>query len=314
MGRVGFLFAGQGAQTVGMGGDLYKRFSAVRELYATASERTGIDLVRSSFDGPLEELTRTDISQPAIVTASLAAWLAFRELYPDVVPSACAGLSLGEYSAWVAAGGLSALDAIEVVAARGRYMQQACDQQPGTMASVLGLESSRIEEVLVAVSTPQLPVVVSNLNAPGQTVISGSVEAVAVALDKLKEAGARRAIELSVAGAYHSPLMASAAQALRPHLEALAWRSPRCAVVANVTGRPYGPEDLPSELLAQQVCSTVRWVQSVGAMVEACGIKSFYAFGPGGVLRGLIRKCARGVSVVEIMTCEELDGAAEGLS
>ncbi|GIW73461.1 MAG: malonyl CoA-acyl carrier protein transacylase [Planctomycetota bacterium] len=309
--RTGYLFPGQGAQFVGMGRELYEREPAVRALYEQAEQASGLELRRLSFEGPEAELTRTDVCQPAILLASLAALQVLRRLAPAgqpvLQPAALAGLSLGEYTALVAAGALEPLAAVQLVAARGRFMQQACEARRGAMASLLGAQIAEVEAVVAELSTPQAPVVVSNYNAPHQVVISGAAEAVERAAAVLLERrAARRVIALKVAGAYHSPLMEPAAEQLRAELERVEIRPPAVPVLSNVTGAPH-PADEPGairELLARQVAAPVRWTDCLRHMLRA-GIRCYYELGPGQVLAGTLR------AVDDEARCTSLMAAAD---
>jgi [acyl-carrier-protein] S-malonyltransferase len=287
MGKVAFLFAGQGSQKVGMGRDLDPSLPA----------------------WSAEELGRTDVAQPAIFLASLAALLAFRARRPEVRPDACAGLSLGEYTALVAAGALQREAARGLLELRGRFMQEACDARPGAMASVLGLSRAEVEPVVAALSSEEAPVVVANDNSPRQVVISGAREAVERAAAVLKEKGARRVIPLEVAGAYHSPLMRSAASKLAAPLAATTFRRPETPVIANVTAEPHGEPESIRALLARQVESPVRWTETLERLLRE-GFTDFYEFGPGGVLAGLLKQTSREARCVIIGTRAELDAAA----
>jgi [acyl-carrier-protein] S-malonyltransferase len=294
------LFAGQGSQEVGMGRDLAEADPEIRALYARAGEAAGVDLARISFEGPEAALTRTDVSQPAIVLASLAALATLRRLRPGVRPDFCAGLSLGEYTALVAAGAMDAEEAVRLVTLRGRYMQEACDARPGAMASVIGAAPADVEAVCRDLSQPGRPVVVANYNSPKQVVISGATEAVAAAAEPLKARGARRVLPLKVAGAYHSPLMQPAAEALAPHLAKAAFRAPAVPVLANLTADPYTTADSIREGLAHQVQSPVRWTETMERLLAA-GVTEVYEFGPGGVLAGLWRQVSKETKVVSLM-------------
>jgi [acyl-carrier-protein] S-malonyltransferase len=313
--KIAFLFAGQGAQTVGMGKDLYDAYPAVRELYDRADAAVPFDLKRISFEGPEEELTRTDVSQPAIVVHSLAALEALKaELggkLPEVV--CAAGLSLGEYSALAFGGTLSLEDTLELVIARGQHMQSCCDAEPSGMTSLIGLN---IDDVGPAVEAGAAlgAVGVANDNAPGQVVLSGSQQALDAAAAKAKELGAKRAMPLNVAGAYHSSLMAPAGVALAENLAKADFQAPKLPVISNVTAAPHGDDaTVIRELLVQQVSSTVRWRESMTAIFDL-GVESCFEFGPGGVLKGLVRRNDRKKNCLTVATVEGVKAAAEALS
>jgi len=287
MSKVAFLFAGQGSQKVGMGRDLDPRLPSWTEA----------------------DLARTDVAQPAIFQSSLAALRAFRARRPEVVPDVCAGLSLGEYTALVAAGAIEEEAARALLEARGRFMQEACDARKGAMASVIGMGRAEVEAVVAGVSTPEAPVVVANDNSPKQVVISGAKEAVDAASVALKAKGARRIFPLEVAGAYHSPLMASAARKLAGPLAAAPFARPAVTVISNVTVEAHGAPDEIRALLARQVDSTVRWTETLERLLQD-GVTQFYEFGPGGVLAGLLRQTSKEAACISIGTLADLDAHA----
>lgn len=316
---IAFLFAGQGSQQVGMGKDLAEAYPEVRDLYARAGEALDIqegaregggllDIGRVSFEGPEETLTRTDVSQPAIVLASLAALAVLRKRRPGLEPAFCAGLSLGEYTALVAGGALDEAEAVRLVSLRGRYMQEACDAAPGAMASVLGAAAADVEAVCAAISTPEAPLVVANYNSPRQVVISGAEAAVKAAAEPLKAKGARRVVPLKVAGAYHSPLMRSAREKLAPHLARATFRAPRATVICNVDAQPYGGPETIREGLERQVDSAVRWTDTLERLLAA-GADEFYELGPGDVLAGLLRQVSKDARCTSLLSLESFEKA-----
>jgi [acyl-carrier-protein] S-malonyltransferase len=313
MSKIGFLFAGQGAQTVGMGKDLYEAYPAVRELYDRADAAVPFDLKAISFEGPEEELRRTDISQPAIVVHSLAALAALEaELggqLPDV--TCAAGLSLGEYSALTFAGSLSLEDALNLVIARGQHMQTCCEAQPSGMVSFLGLSA---DDLAPAVEAGGPEVGIANDNAPKQVVLSGSRAGLELATTKAKELGVKRAIPLNVAGAYHSQLMAPAGEELRANLAAATFNEPTLPVFANVNAEVHtGDAEATRELLVEQVSGAVRFREIMAAMFEL-GADQFFEFGPGGVLKGLVRMNDRKRKCTPVATVEDVKAAAEALA
>lgn len=281
MGKLAYVFPGQGSQTVGMCKDIYATEPKVKALFETANAVLGFDLTKLVFEGPETELQLTYNAQPAILTASIA-MLQLKTTEPDMV----AGHSLGEYSALVAAGVLKFEDAVKLVRLRGQLMDKAVPGGQGTMAAILGLEDKVIAEIIGQFADK---VQVANYNCPGQTVISGETEAVKAAVDKLSAAGAKRAILLAVSGPFHSKLMKPAAEEFRAALQAVPMSEPRIPVVANVTAELVTSAEQIRELLYQQVFSSVRWTQSVQKMV-AQGIETFEEVGPGKVLTGLIKK------------------------
>jgi len=314
MSKIAFLFAGQGAQAVGMGKDLYDAYPAVRELYDRADAAVPFDLKAISFEGPEEELTRTDVSQPAIVVCSLAALRALEAELGGKLPevAAAAGLSLGEYSALAFAGALPLEDALKLVIARGRYMQECCEARPSGMTSILGLGVGDLEPALEA-GRPHGPVGVANDNAPKQVVLSGAEEALAPAAAKAKELGAKRTLPLKVAGAYHSELMAPAGERLAADLAAADLSAPDRPVVANVTAEAHADPASIRELLVRQVSATVRWRETMGRLFDM-GVERFVELGPGGVLKGLVRQNDRKKTCQSVVTVDDVKAAAEQLA
>ena len=283
--KAGMLFPGQGSQFVGMGKDYYDRFADVRELYKNANSRLGFDISELSFSGEMEELTRTDNAQPAILLHSLAV-LSVLEAH-GVKPSVVAGHSLGEFSALVAAGFFAPMDALLIVRRRGELMYEAGLERPGTMAAVIGLEQSAVEECLRQVDDGV--VVVANYNSPIQYAISGEVDAVARACDVCREAGAKRALPLPVSGAFHSPLMEPTVPGFRQYMEKFHTGRLSTPWIANVTGGVVQDSGQVLDLLARQLSSPVRWTEG---MSEFAGQEGgvIYEVGPGKVLAGLMKR------------------------
>ena len=285
-----FVFPGQGAQYEGMGKDLYETYPLARELFEEANEILGFRITDIMFSGTSEDLQQTRVTQPAVMIHSYIKSLVCTIEKPNMV----AGHSLGEYSALVAAKALRFEDGLKLVAKRALAMQHACEQRPSTMAAVIGLEDEKVEEICQQIQDEI--VVAANFNCPGQVVISGTIEGVEKACEVLKAAGARRALKLRVGGAFHSPLMNVAAEELKEAIMQTEFQQPRCPVYQNVDARPYtNPEDIRRNLLAQ-LTSPVRWTESVRNMVRD-GATEFYEFGPGDVLKGLIRKISPEVTV-----------------
>ena len=277
-----FVFPGQGAQFSGMGKDLYDAYPEARTMMLRANEILGFSLTDIMFEGSDEELRQTRVTQPAVFLHSIVAGRLMTTLRPDMV----AGHSLGEFSALVAAEALHWEDALRLVSQRALAMQEACEMQPGAMAAVLALADEKVVEVCEQIDDV---VVAANFNCPGQVVISGSISGVDLACKALKEAGAKRALKLPVGGAFHSPLMQPAAQKLQDAIMATTFRTPICPVYQNVSAKAETDKDTIQRQVLEQLTSPVRWTQSVQQMI-ADGATAFYEFGPGDVLKGLIRK------------------------
>ena len=281
-----FVFPGQGAQFPGMGKDLYESSPLAKELFEKANDILGYRITDIMFDGTDEELRQTKVTQPAVFLHSVISALCLGD---DFCPDMVAGHSLGEFSAMVACGALSFEDGLKLVYARALAMQKACELQPSTMAAIIALPDETIEAVCREVTVGGHTVVAANYNCPGQVVISGSMEGIRLACDKLTEAGAKRALPLSVGGAFHSPLMDPAKVELEAAIRATEFHTPKCPVYQNVDALPHtDPEEIKANLIAQ-LTSPVRWTQSVLNM-RADGAETFTECGPGNVLTGLIRK------------------------
>ena len=279
-----FVFPGQGSQFPGMCKDLYDAHAEAREMCQAADRLLGFSLTDVMFNGTADDLKQTKVTQPAVFLHSVVAQRLMTIEKPDMV----AGHSLGEFSALVACGALRFEDALLLVSARAQAMQAACEANPGTMAAVLGLPDEKVVEICEQITNDHV-VVAANFNCPGQIVISGEIEAVDAACVALKEAGARRALRLNVGGAFHSPLMAPAAEDLKAAILKTDFQKPFCPIYQNVTAKAStAPEEIRENLL-KQLTSPVRWTQSVQNMI-ADGATEFYEFGPGDVLKGMIRK------------------------
>ena len=285
-----FVFPGQGAQFVGMGKDLYDNNPLAKELFEKANDILGFRITDIMFSGTDEELKQTKVTQPAVFLHSVISALCMGE---DFAPDMVAGHSLGEFSALVAAGALNFEDGLKLVYARAMAMQKACEAAPSTMAAIVGLDDATIENVCAEINTENNVVVPANYNCPGQLVISGNVEAVKAACEKLKAAGAKRALLLPVGGAFHSPLMQPAKDELQAAIEATTFNTPKCAVYQNVDAQAHtDAEEIKANLIAQLTAS-VRWTQEVQNMIAA-GATDFTECGPGKVLQGMIGKIAKG--------------------
>ena len=287
-----FVFPGQGAQFTGMGKDLYDNNPIAKELFDKADEILGFSITNIMFNGTDEELKETKVTQPAVFLHSVASALCLGD---DFCPAMVAGHSLGEFSALVAAGALSFEDGLRLVSARAMAMQKACEAAPGTMAAVIGLPDETIENICKEVSESGETVVAANYNCPGQLVISGTIEGINAACEKLKAAGAKRALPLKVGGAFHSPLMRPAKDELEKAIKATEFKAPRCPVYQNVDGKPYtDPAEIKANLIAQ-LTSSVRWTESVNNMISA-GADDFTECGPGKALQGMIGRINKNVS------------------
>lgn len=284
-----YVFPGQGAQFSGMGKELYENHSSAKELIDRSNDILGYNIKEIMFTGSYEELKQTKVTQPAIFIHSVVAALTSENFQPDMV----AGHSLGEFSALVANGTLNFDDGLSLVYKRALAMQKACEIQESTMAAVLGLEDSVVEDICVKIEGV---VVAANYNCPGQLVISGEVAAVKSACEKLTEAGARRALILPVGGAFHSPLMEPAREELAHAIESTNFSTPKCPVYQNVDAKGYSDIESIKKNLVLQLTSPVRWTQCVQSMI-ADGASSFIECGPGKVLQGLVKKVDREMSV-----------------
>ncbi len=303
------IFSGQGAQFVGMGKDLADAFPACKALYDKADEVLGYELSKICFEGPAEELTKSNHCQPAIFVTSIACYTALNESVPGLDVSMMAGLSLGEWSALHAAGALSFEDTLRALEARGRAMQDACEENDGSMVSVIGLNMDQLGQIC-----EDAGVEIANLNSTAQTVLSGARANIEKAAAMATELGAKRAIVLPVAGAFHSVLMASATPKLEAVLNDVPVKAPRIPVIANVTGKAHGgADDIRAEML-KQVTSSVHWYESIDEMTAA-GVTEFIECGPGKVLTGLIKRIAeRGTPLHNIQDMATLEKTVAALA
>lgn len=303
MSKIAFVFPGQGAQAVGMGKDVYDALPNSRAVFEKGDKVLGFPLSKLIFEGPDSELKQTVNTQPALLTASIAYLEALREqgLKPDYV----AGHSLGEYSALVAAGVLSYEDAVTLVRLRGRFMEEAVPGGQGAMAAVLGAEREALAVLCQTISEESGVVELANVNCPGQIVVSGSQEGVNGVVQRVKEAGGKRAIPLEVSGPFHSSMMRAAADRLAEELKKVTFNTPSVPVIVNVTASPVTDPEEIRELLVRQVYSPVLWQDSIEWLI-ADGVDTFVEIGSGSVLAGLIRKIDKTVKVININTLESV--------
>lgn len=284
-----YVFPGQGAQFVGMGKDLYDNNSEAKELFEKANDILGFRITDLMFEGTEEDLKQTKVTQPAIFLHSV---LLAKSLGDEFKPDMVAGHSLGEFSALVAAGALSFEEGLKLVSKRAHAMQKACELRPSTMAAVLALPDDKVEALCAEVDDVVAP---ANYNCPGQVVISGTMEGIDAACEKMLAAGAKRAMKLKVGGAFHSPLMQPAQEELAEAIAEAQFSTPVCPVYQNVDGKPHtDPEEIKANLI-KQLTAPVRWTYDVEAMI-ADGADEFIELGPGAVLQGLVKKINRGVA------------------
>ncbi len=307
--RIALLFAGQGAQEVKMGKDLAAEYPAAAKLFQTADEILGFPLSQIAFEGPAEELTKTSVCQPALYVHGLACLEALRENVPNFTFHAAAGLSLGEFTAHAAAGTFDFETGLNLVAQRSRAMQASCEATQGGMAAVIGGEENRIRELAASVDVD-----VANLNSPGQIVLSGEASKITLAVSLAKDYGARKAVELQVAGAFHSRLMESAYLKLKEVLAQTPIQEPSIPVVCNVDAVPINDVESIRRTLADQVTGSVRWTESVEYLLDHLQCTRLVELGPGGVLAGLVGRIRKGTPVFSISNSASLAQATKALT
>ncbi len=302
------IFAGQGAQVPGMGKDFAESDATLMSLFDKANGVLGFDLKKVCFEGPAEELTKSNICQPAIFVTSYAAYLAFQKRRPAPF-AAAAGLSLGEWGALCAAGVLDFDSTLKVLEARGRFMQEACEATPSGMIAIVGASSAQLDELCARTGCT-----VANINSAAQQVLSGSKEAIAAAAAAAKELGIKRAIPLATAGAFHSKFMQPARERLAPVLDEISFSAPKMPVLSNVTGKPHSSD--PGEIKAtmlEQVTGTTNWAADVEA-AKALGCGRFVEFGPGKVLSGLVKKIDASLTAVNVSDLASLEATLAALA
>ena len=307
MSKTAFLFAGQGAQAVGMGKDLAEKYPAARQWFDRANAALGYDLTSICFNGPEPELTKTENAQPGIFLVSWIALGLLKQQTAELKADAAAGLSLGEFTALTAAGAMSFDDCLKVLRARGRSMQEACEATRGSMAAIIGLDEGPTREVCA-----EADVQLANLNCPGQLVISGELEKINKACELAKGRGAKRALSLPVAGAYHSRLMASAQPKLAAALDAATFNAPAVPVISNVTAQPHGSPTEIKARLVEQVTASVRWEDSIRYLLGQ-GFTRFIELGPGTALAGFMKRIDKTAQVLNVGDVASLEATVQAV-
>lgn len=306
--KIGFLFPGQGAQTVGMGKDLYEKYDEVKSVYNNASKILGIDLAKLTFDSTEEELSQTKNTQIAILVMSLGILEILKK--NNIKPEMAAGLSLGEYSALICANAIGFEDGIKIVKSRGEFMQEYTPKGDWSMAAILGLDDEKLEEICNSVTKGF--VVPANYNCTGQIAISGDKLGVEEAIEKAKLAGARKAVELKTSGPFHTEKLQEASYKLREALNNIDIKIPEITVIKNIDAKPYEKSDNMKEILANHVTHSVRFAKSIEYMIES-GIDTFVEIGPGKTLTGFVKRISRDVKLININSVESLENAISEL-
>lgn len=302
--KIAFIFPGQGAQYPGMAKDFVDSFATARQIFEEADELLQKNLSKVVLEGPEETLTITENSQLGIYLASLAILRVVQQEFPEIAPGYCAGLSLGEYTALTAAEKLPFKECLPLVQKRGQYMSEACDATEGTMAAIIGLEGDVVERTMKDLNLPN-DLWVANFNCPGQVVISGTKKGIEAGIEAAKAAGARRAMPLTVHGAFHSGLMQSAQDRLAPHIAAAPIRESGIALIMNVSGKEVNEPSAIRQQLIDQVTHSVRWEKGIGTLVDS-GVDLFIEMGPGKTLAGMNKRIKVEVPTVSIEKVEEI--------
>ncbi len=306
--KIGFIFPGQGAQSVGMGKDLYEAYDEVKQVYEKVSKISGVDIAKITFEGPETELFQTKNTQLAILTMSIAILEILKK--KEIVPEYAAGLSLGEYSALYCAEAFDFETVTKIVKKRGELMQELVPNGDWSMAAIMGLEDEKVEEVCQTITNGF--VVPANFNCPGQVAISGEKNAVIHAMEKMKEAGARKCVELKTAGPFHTVKLQDASNALREVLQGVEIQNPKILVVKNIDAKPYLQTDNQQEILAKHVINPVRFSDTIKYMIKN-GVDTFVEIGPGKVLTGFVKKVDKDVKLININSVETLETAIQEL-
>lgn len=305
MSKLAFVFPGQGSQSVGMGKSFFESFDIARKTFEEANDALGFDIARLSFEGPQEEIDKTEITQPALLTASIAALRVLNEK-TDLKPAYLSGHSLGEYTALVAAGSLEFRDAVKLVHLRGKFMQESVPQGVGRMCAILGLGIEDVQVICDSASIDAARVVPANINSPEQIVISGHAAAVEIAANLAKERGAKRVVQLQVSAPSHSPLMEAAAERLAAELNKITFKDFSIPVLTNVAAQPLSDASKIKGLLKDQLTSPVRWVDIIRRMKQD-GVSNIIEVGPGKVLTGLIKRIEKEINSFNLNEASELE-------